>query len=385
MKLNLPTRAPRTHEGGPALPALPPLDQLRRAVMACVLWESGFYEDGERIADRIKRLVPLCKGEDVAALAFNAREYQRLRHVPLLLVRELARHPDAAAREEVHSALFNVIQRADELCEFLAIYWLDGKEQPLSAQVKRGLAMAFNKFNAYQLGKYNRDGAVKLRDVLFLCHAKPMNEEQAAVWKQLVDGTLPAPDTWEVALSAGADKRATFERLLSENKLGYLALLRNLRGMLEVGVPDVILRDALLNGAGSSKALPFRYVAAARHAPQLEPALDDAMQIALGSLAKMSGKTAVLVDVSGSMDAKISSKSDLSRLDAACALAVLLRGICPETRVFTFSNAVVEVPARHGMALIDAIVGSQPHSRTYLGKAVEVVRTQAMPDADRLG
>ncbi len=53
-----------------------------------------------------------------------------------------------------------------------------------------------------------------MRDVLLLCHAKPKDAEQAAVWKKLVENTLGPPGTWEVALSAGKDKREDFERLL---------------------------------------------------------------------------------------------------------------------------------------------------------------------------
>ncbi len=98
-----------------------------------------------------------------------------------------------------------MIQRPDELTEFLAIYWAgklgameQRKTQAVSAQVKKGLAKALAKFDAYQLAKYDRDGAVRLRDVLFLVHAKPKDKEQEAVWKQLVDGTLasPIPGRW---------------------------------------------------------------------------------------------------------------------------------------------------------------------------------------------
>ena len=128
-----------------------------------------------------------------------------------------------------------VIQRADELSEFVAIYWAMGR-QPLSAQVKKGLAAAFGKFDEYALAKYDRAGAVRLRDVLFLCHARPVDEAQAALWKRLVDNQLATPDTWEVALSAAGRgegpegdrevaKRDVWERLLAERKLGALALL----------------------------------------------------------------------------------------------------------------------------------------------------------------
>lgn len=378
MRTNRPAAAPRTHQGGPAVPSNP-LQELRRTVLACMLWEKSFYESGEDVAARIKRLVPQCLPSDVMALALEARGPMRLRHAPLFLMRELARHP---SKPWIADALAGVIQRADELAEFLAMYWSEGRV-PLSAQVKKGLAKAFRKFDAYHLAKYNRDNAVKLRDVLFMVHAKPKDDEQRAVWKQLVDGTLPAPDTWEVALSSGADKRETFERLISEGKLGYMALLRNLRNMAEAGVPAETVGWALQFGAAKSKALPFRYVAAARAVPQWEPMIDAAMLTALGGLPRLPGRTVVLVDVSGSMDWQLSSKSDLKRIDAACALAILVRGIADECRVFSFSQQVVEVPPRSGMALSDAILRSQPHGGTYLGAAVKAVKN-SVPDADRL-
>jgi len=59
---------------------------------------------------------------------------------------------------------------------------------------------------------------VKLRDVLLLCHAKAEKRGAGALWKKLVENTLESPDTWEVALSAGKDKRETWERLLREGQ-----------------------------------------------------------------------------------------------------------------------------------------------------------------------
>src|SRR5262249_44532414 len=215
---------PRTHEGAPARKISTEL-QLRRSILACLLWECQFYEDGVEIAGRIAELVPKVAAEKVAALTVEAPEQMKLRHVPLLLVREMARHK--THRALVSETLARVIQRADELAEFVAIYWKDGKV-PLSGQVKKGLAAAFPKFDEYQLAKYHRGGPIKLRDVLFLSHAKPRDAAQAGVWKKLIWGRLTTPDTWEVALSSGADKREAWERLLREGKLGALALLRNL-------------------------------------------------------------------------------------------------------------------------------------------------------------
>jgi hypothetical protein len=362
-----------THEGARAY-HISVLAQLRRSVLSCLLWESEFYEDGEEIGKRIALLTAQCMPEDVAALAVEAREQMHLRHVPLLLLRELARHPLIKDRPQLLSrTMGRVLQRADEPAEFLALYWKD-KKQPLSKQVKRGLAWSMRRFSEYELAKYNRDSAITPRDVLFLSHAKPKDEAQAALWKKLAAKELATPDTWEVQLSAGADKKETFERLIRERKLGYFALIRNLRNMEQAGVGVELVREAILaRRGGAEKVLPFRYIAAARYAKQFEPQLNTAMQAALMELPKLTATTIVLVDNSGSMAARLSRKSDMTRADAAAGVAIVARGVCDSVRVFVFSDNCVEVPPRAGMALRDAIHTATPMGNTRLGAAVEAV------------
>ncbi len=97
------------------------------------------------------------------------------------------------------------------------------------------------------------------------------------LWKRLIAGELATPDTWEVALSAGeGTKRANWERLLAERKLGALALLRNLRNMKDAGVDEQLVLAAL-DAMKTERVLPFRFLAAARYAPQWEEALERAM------------------------------------------------------------------------------------------------------------
>lgn len=381
-QVNIPQPRPLTHEGAPAR-IITDEQELRRSVLACLLWEDTFYESGLDIADRIKDLCTKVDPRTIAFLAVEARNKQHLRHVPLLLTRELARRKDGAPY--VAPTLYEVIRRADELGEFIALYWRKGK-QPLSAQVKKGLARAIHKFDAYQLAKYaNKPAAIKLKDVLALVHPKPKDEEEELLWEKVITSNLPAPDTWEVALSAGADKKATFERLLKEGKLGYLALLRNLRNMAESGVDLELARHALLAGARRSKALPFRFISAARHCMELEPTLDAAMQLALEERERLPGRTMLLVDVSGSMTGRLSGRSEITRMDAGAALCSLVAGIAESYRVFTFSDSLVEVPPRKGMALIDAVIDSQPHGWTNMGGAVEAMnRIHGKQPFDRL-
>lgn len=391
MRVNTKPASVKTYEGA-AASRINSEEELKRAVMACLLWEDQFYESGESIADRIKALVPKVPAAIVAQIAVDARTKMKLRHVPLLLVREMARIP--THKHLVGNTLAQVIQRADELTEFLAIYWME-KRQPLSAQVKKGLAKAFAQFNEYELAKYNRDNGVKLRDVLFLCHAKPADapdrkytrlerkreQELKAVpkltvgeslYRRLVDGELQTPDTWEVALSGGADKKETFERLMAEGKLGALAFLRNLRNMQEAGISKATVKS-YTEQMKTDRVLPFRFLAAARVVPAWEDVIEPVMLHCLDGQEKIPGKTIVMVDVSGSMNSAISAKSEMLRVDAAYGLAILLREICEEVDIASFSDYIKEIPPRHGFALRDAIHTSQVHNGTALGAAVKAV------------
>ena len=354
---------------GTQVPMISPEKQLSRLVLASMLWEKQFYMDGKSHGDLVASLVKQVAPEKVSTLAIEARDKFKLRHIPLLLTRELARI--GKLKSEV---LTSVIQRADEMSEFLSIYWKDGKT-PLANQVKKGLAAAFVKFNEYQLAKWDKNSAaVSLRDVMFLTHAKPQNIAQEELFKRVANQELVTPDTWETQLSAGADKKVTFTRLMAERKLGALAFLRNLRNMAQAGVSEQEIRT-YASTVDVSKVLPFRYIAAARMVPQFEDMLEAMMLRSLATLEKLPGKTILMVDVSGSMfGAKISAKSDLDRFDAAAALAMLCKEVCEEVEIYTFSNSAKRVAPRSGFALREALSNSQNHGGTNLGVSLREIQ-----------
>jgi 60 kDa SS-A/Ro ribonucleoprotein len=391
------TPAPKTH-GGANAARITPIQQLRRLVLSCMLWEGEFYSDGKTIASQITEAVEAVLKtnngpQKVADLAYEARTEGKLRHAPLHLVLALVRHGNKNTRlgEEcravVADTLTRVIQRPDELAEFLSMYW-NPKKVPLSNQVRKGLAAALKKFNEYSLRKYaNREGAISLRDVLFLTHPRPENSEQAALWKSLANKELTAPDTWESELSAGKDKKETFARLIEEKKLGALALLRNLRNMQQSGVPDSLIRSALKE-MNTERVLPFRFISAAKYAPQLEPELEFAMLKSLDSQEKLPGKTILIVDCSGSMHGIISGKSELDRLSAAAALAMLLREVSEEVKVYatagndgTRIHKTMLIPPRRGFVLRDLLDYNKTYRQIggggiFLKQVIEYVKTQ---------
>lgn len=372
--INKKAKAPNTHEGAKAK-KITPEQQLRRSVMACMLWEKEFYEDGVDIAQRIVELVPKVGKDKSRDIAIEARNDQNLRHVPLLIVSAMAFN-----KMRVRETIEQVVNRVDELSELLAIHAAingvsgDNVKKYISAQMKKGLADAFKKFDEYQFSKYkNKGGEVKLRDVMFMVHPKPKTDNQAEVFEKIANQTLGTADTWESNLSGGEDKKESFERLLKENKLGYMALLRNLRNMNQAGVNEDLVKEKIKQRKGAEKVLPFRFVAAARHAPNFEKELDQALVANIEKEQHLEGKTIVLVDISGSMQENLSLKSDMNRMGAAATLGSVIPS--ENLRVFSFTTKTVEVPARKGMAGVDAILNSQPHGMTNLGEAVDYVNS----------
>lgn len=375
----------RTFEGAPAMV---PADKelLRRLVLSNLLWEDNFYVNGKEVGSLLNEVTQRLSKSDpsyVRQVAIEARKVHHLRHVPLWVIVGLAQ-----ARTLTADVVESVVSRPDEMGELLSLYRkANGRTatgtgpKKLSKQLQKGLAKVFGSFDAYQLAKWNRDKDVSLRDVMFLTHPRPDSEEKVILFRELVDDKMEAPDTWEVNLSAGKDKKETFTRLLQENKLGYDALLKNLRNMREAGVDEDLVFNALIKGAAKARTLPFQFIAAAKHNPTWESKIEEAMLLALKNQEKLTGTTVLLVDVSGSMGGSLGGKSELQRLDAASALAMLVREICEKAAIFTFDSTCTRLPDRRGFALRDAIGG--PRGGTALGAALSYVGKE-VKDADRI-
>lgn len=361
---------------------------LRRSVMACLLWEDNFYEDGVSNTENIKNLIPQVAPQKVFGIAVEARTKQKLRHVPLFIAREMARLD--THKGLVGKLLPQIIRRADELSEFLALYWKDGR-QPLSKQVKKGLAQAFHSFDKYQFAKWNRDNQIKLRDVMFLAHPHP--GQKAELFKKIAENELETPDTWEVALSAGKDKKETWTRLINEGKLGALAFMRNLRNMEQAGVSRSVIQKGF-ETINPRWLLPLNYFAAAKHAPNWEREIEALMLRGFAQAPKLPGYTIFVVDVSGSMDAAISSKSEFRRLDAAVAMALIASETCEHVSVYatagddgTRIHQTAKIKPRRGFALYDEIKLASWHlggGGIFTRQCLEYVKEHETEKPDRI-
>lgn len=338
---------------------------LRRAVLANLLWEDNFYIDGQSISDEIARLIPLCDPDKVVNLAIEARHIQKLRHVPLFILVCMLKHKEHS--KCVAQTLPQVITRADMITDFVAIYEkVNGHIKPLANAAKKGLAGSFYNFNEYAFAKYDRNTSIKLRDVMFLVRPKPRDQQDEALFSKIANRTLEIPDTWEVALSTGKNKKDSWTRLIEEGKLGALAFLRNIRNMMNEGVEQTVIRKGF-NTINSNMLLPLNFLNALKFAPQFKSELNDMFLRTYRNIPKIKGKSIFILDVSGSMRQLLSAKSDLSRLQAGMAMVMLGLEFCEDCDLYitagadhnwTHTTINIKYPAR-GFNVIDQIEGLQ--------------------------
>jgi hypothetical protein len=339
---------------------------LRRAVMTCLLWENITYESGSSVAENIKNLIPQVDPSIVFQIAVDARNIQKLRHAPLYIAAVMAGL--STHKSYVSTLLPKIVVRADELAEFVSIYWkLNGHKVPLSAQIKKGLSAAFVNFNEYGFAKYRGEGnEIKLRDVVALVHPLPENEDHSNLYKAILDNTLATPDTWEVALSTGKDKKETWERLIQERKLGALAFMRNLRNMEESKVDFKVIEQGF-ETINPKWLLPLNFLSAAKYAPRWESKIEELMIESLSLTQKLPGKTIFVVDVSGSMGTTISGKSEFTRMDVAEAMAMFAASVCENITIYATAGSDGQskhstklIPSRKGFGMMESIKNAVP-------------------------
>ena len=366
------------YEGGEAFVMSPELELYSAVVTASL--EDKFYETNKFLTHRIVNLISKVDPMFVAQLAIYARTQMYMRSVPLLLLVELAkihRGDDLLSR-----AVEKTVLRADEVTELLACYQSrnnsgnDAKKlAKLSKQIQFGLQRSFNKFDEYQFAKYDRDSAeVKLRDALFLVHPKAKDDAQQIIFDKIANKNLATPYTWETELSAlgkmdfESDEqrndafRMKWEELIDSGKLGYMALLRNLRNILVSNVDyahieKVCKTIADFNAVINSKQLPFRYLSAYREISEINSvstslvlsALEDAVDVSAQNIKGLGHDTKVLLacDVSGSMQHSISPRSKVELYDIGLMLSMLLKNRCSQVISGMFGDIwkVVNLPS----------------------------------------
>lgn len=281
-----------------------------------------FYRKGDETAKRLSTLVAkIADKEFVAKAALYARREAGMRSASHLVAGELAH---LVKGEEWTKRFFDrVVYRVDDVLEILA-YCMAVYGKPLPNALKKGLGQALARFDSYQLAKYRRTSAeLKLVDAVNLVH--PPHTDALA---QLVSGELSPASTWETKLTQAGQaaesekdkevqKAAVWKELIESRKIGYFALLRNLRNIVEQAPKMTdqaveLLADKTL--IRKSLVMPFRFrtaldaVEAAdmprRSRQKVVSALSRAVDLSLANLPRFGGRTLIAMDCSGSMIGK---------------------------------------------------------------------------------
>lgn len=326
-------------------------DKLVTQVLTSFFGEEKYY--GDTTNELIQTATAVLGGAPkfVANLARYARKEMHLRSVSHALTALIANNVNS--KEFIKEVVADVVERPDDITEILACHLaMFGK--PIPNGLKKALGAAVGKFSTYQISKYNGGNkAVKFKDVLKLTHAKPQTKEQEGLFNAIINDTLPTAERWETELSANGNTKESWEKLITEDKLGYMAMLRNLRNIITAApanIDKVYTKLADKAQVLKSKQLPFRFFSAYNEVVKMPgitnkvlDTLETALEYSVENMPKIKGKTVIAVDTSGSMGHAISGKSAVKCCDIARLLGVLASKICEEYIVYTFDTGIWQV------------------------------------------
>ena len=318
-------------------------EQLVTAVLTTMFGEGKYYgsTDGD-----IVRLAVDCAQEDpqfLCNLACYARNDAYLRSVSQVLTCVIAREASEYTRE----VLQNVIIRADDILEIMACYkMMYGK--PFPNAMKREIAVQIQKFDEYQIAKYNGGKReITFRDVLRITHPTPKNEEVEQLFGKVLNDTLATPYTWETEISAKGNKKEVWDELIASGRIGYMALLRNLRNIAKSGADMDAVLEKISDEAAvrKSRQMPFRFYSAYKTlksggymTKEIFRALDQALTASAKNMETIEGRTLIAVDVSGSMSWSVSGKSTITCSEIAALMGAMAGSICEDAAVCYFDT-----------------------------------------------
>ncbi|MBQ3467824.1 MAG: TROVE domain-containing protein [Oscillospiraceae bacterium] len=372
------------HEGHVAY-AMTDKSKLVTQVLCSFINESKFYGDNSKDLLETAKRVAKTDPQFISNLAVFARREFNMRSVAHVLTAILANVPEG--KPFVRRTVQGVSLRGDDVTEIMSFY-LATFGKPVPNSLKKGIADVLKTFDAYTLAKYKGDGhAVKMRDLLCLCRPKPKTFEQEALWKRCLEGTLEIPETWETQLSANGNNAETWEKLIDDGKLNYMAALRNLRNLLKAqprNIDKVFKKLSDPVAVKKSRQLPFRFLSAYKEIGYLAitdtavlDTLEAAIDASLANLQPIPGKTVIAIDVSGSMSDHISNKSSIRCCEIAMLIGLIANRLCESAVVYTFNDSIqkLSVPKRAGI-----LYAAVNESRCGSGTNMDLPFTQMMKD-----
>ena len=326
----------------------------------------------------------------MSRLAVYARREFNMRSVAHVLTAYLAHEPEG--KPFVRRTVRGIVRRGDDVTELMAFY-LSAFGKPIPNALRKGICDAFAKFDEYTLAKYKGAGrAVSMKDIVLLCHPRPADEEQAALWRRLLEDRLETPVTWETQLSAKGNNKQTWEELIDSGKVGYMALLRNLRNIKQAAPKNINMVWKTIEDPEAvrrSRQLPFRFLSAYREISDIAgsralSALESAVRASVENLPRLPGKTVIAVDTSGSMSSRLSRRSTVRCCEVGMMLGLIANRICEDSLFYTFDTTIEKYPLTSHTALLETCMrNAAAGGGTRMGLPFEVMIQDGI-QADRI-
>lgn len=407
-----------THQGGMGFALKPELELM--SLLANGI-NNTFYEketeQDKRLAEAIKQ-VAFKDPELVAKMLVYTRAVIGQRSVthrgavalmPMMSGTDWGKH--LFTKREKNSNHGGLVYRLDDMLEIAACYFALNPGKKLPNSLKKGFKEVLENVDAYQLAKYQgKDRAVSLVDLVNLVHPKP-SKDMEQVFKDLMSGNLKQFNTAEdkntkagqevaakvksgeiskeaAAVELSKAKEANYKELVSEGTIGYLALLRNLRNILSNSNDAQLIKDttdSLTDEKSVKKSLVFPHqidlalevllAELGTKATAFVKALNTAYELAIPNLSELgaTGKTAVVIDRSGSMTTKVqigqgknSSQGAIEK--ASLIAATLAKGLNADLYGFDSDCYVLKYNPNDSVNTIKNSINKAPGGSTNFGR-----------------
>ena len=320
--------------------------ELLTRVATCMVSEPKFYGDTTDATFQLARRIVERDLAFVAKLAVYARNTLMMRSVSHLLLCVVVASAAAQGTGLVRACARGVVRRGDDVTNVLAAWRTLYPDRQFPNGMVKGLRDAMNQFSAYDVAKYRELGkAVSMRDALRIVHPKAKDAETAAAFDACVAGTLKRPASWETELSAAGNTAEVWNGLLSAHKVPPMAMVRNLRNIIESDADLAPVYETLSDEEAIRRSgmLPFRLYTAYREiagnaGTKLVRAIDKALGTMCGNYPELPGRTAILVDASLSMRMPLSAKSTVRTAEVAAVMAAAIALLSDDAYVYLFAN-----------------------------------------------
>jgi hypothetical protein len=292
--------------------------------------------------------------EATLQIAVALRQADHIRTTPQVILVRAAHHPRVRGTGLVKKYAQGILDRADEPTVGLAYHvYAYGKDKPIPNSLKKAWAVRLKRASEYELAKYRQgDREVKLVDVVNLTHVK-----SDAVAKLMKGELSNAGETWEAIISAKGSTKETWETAIE--KMGHMALLRNLRNLADKEVDPSKYLPKLVATAATGKQLPFRYYSAYKtvdgkaSAPVLD-AIEQCLELSMDNLPRFPGRTMALCDNSGSARRATTSTMGTTRIcDIANLTAVIAGKVSDDGHIGVFGDTLTTMPVRKKSSVFD--------------------------------